>query len=273
MSLISDYQNSENMRFIEVLGYQIRYLHFNKTNSNQTLVLLHGIGASADRWSKLWPYLNNYNVFIPDLIGFGYSEKPLVEYKIDFFVSFLKEFFDKLDITNPIIIGSSFGGQLVIEFSIRNKDFFKKIILVSPSGALDKPTYVLNQYIFSALYPTRENVEMAFNMMANVKDYKVDEITTRDFINRMKLPNAKYSLMSTLLALRKDHTLAFHLKEITIPVLLIWGREDTTIPVENIDYFKELPILEIHIMEECGHTPYVEKPEEFYKIIDTFINE
>lgn len=272
MSLVFDHQDNENMYFIDILGYKIRYLHFNKTNSNQTIVLLHGIGASADRWSKLWPFLNNYDVIIPDLIGFGYSEKPLVEYKIEFFVAFLEEFFKELNIKNPIIIGSSFGGQLVIEFSIRNKDFFKKIILVSPSGALDKPTYVLNQYIFSGLYPTRENVELAFNMMANT-GYEVDEITIRDFINRMKLPNAKYALMSTLLALRKDHTLSSRLKEITIPVLLIWGRKDNTIPVENIEYFKQLPILEIHIMENCGHTPYVEEPEDFYKIIDKFINE
>lgn len=274
MSLVFNQQkkDDERMDFIEILGYNIRYIRFDRVGANKTLVLLHGIGASAERWSQLWPLLKNYNVIIPDLIGFGYSDKPLIEYTIDFFVRFLEQFFEKLQIQNPIIIGSSFGGQLILEFSLKNKDFFEKIILVSPAGTLQRPTYVLSQYIFSGLYPTLENVEQAFEMMANNTDYKVDNFIVKDFMNRMKLPNAKYSLISTLLAMRKEQTLQDRLKEISIPTLVIWGRNDTTIPVENIDSFKQMTLVKTHIMEGCGHTPYVEKPVEFYKIIERFID-
>ena len=260
------------MDFIEILGYKIRYVKFDRPESKKTLVLLHGLGASAERWAELWPLLKNYNVIIPDLVGFGYSEKPLIEYTIDFFVRFLEEFFEKMQIRNPIVIGSSFGGQLALEFTLTHKDFFEKIILVSPAGTLEKPTYGLSQYIFSGLYPTFENIHRSFQMMANNEEYIVDEITVKDYMNRMRLPNAKYSLISTLLAMRKDQTLRKRLVEISRPTLVIWGRNDTTIPVENIEYFKEMPIVETVIMEECGHTPYVEKPVEFYEIIEKFID-
>ena len=96
--------------------------------------------------------------------------------------------------------------------------------------------------------------------------------TVKDYMNRMRLPNAKYSLISTLLAMRKDQTLRKRLVEIAVPTLVIWGRNDTTIPVENIEYFKQMPNVETLIMEECGHTPYVEKPVEFYEIIEKFID-
>ncbi|WP_222424905.1 alpha/beta fold hydrolase [Candidatus Nitrosocosmicus arcticus] len=260
------------MDFIEILGYKIRYVMFDCPEAKKTIVLLHGLGASAERWADLWPLLKKYNVIIPDLVGFGYSEKPLIEYTIDFFVRFLEEFFEKMQIRNPIVIGSSFGGQLALEYSLLHNDFFEKIILVSPAGTLEKPTYGLSQYIFSGLYPTFENIRSSFQMMANNDEYVVDEITVKDYMNRMRLPNAKYSLISTLLAMRKDQTLRKRLVEISRPTLVIWGRNDTTIPVENIEYFKEMPVVETVIMEECGHTPYVEKPTEFYQVIEKFID-
>lgn len=274
MSLVFNHHNSEDskMEFIEILGYNLRYLQFSGIRSTKTIVLLHGLGASAERWSELWPLMKKYNVIIPDLIGFGYSEKPLVEYTVDFFIKSLEQFFEKLNIRNPIIVGSSFGGQLVIEYSLKHKDFFDKIILVSPAGTLERPTFVLSQYIFSGLYPTVENVESAFKRMANNENYKVDPYTVKDFINRMKLPNAKYALISTLLAMRRDQSLQKRLVEISIPALVIWGSNDSTIPVENIEYFKQIPMVETFVMEGCGHTPYVEKPKEFFRIIEKFID-
>jgi pimeloyl-ACP methyl ester carboxylesterase len=260
------------MDFIDILGYNMRFIKVCRPESKKTIVLLHGLGASAERWSALWPLLKKYNVVIPDLIGFGYSEKPLIEYTIDFFVRSLDEFFRKMQIQNPIILGSSFGGQLAIEYSLTYKDFFEKMILVSPAGTLEKPTYVLSQYIFSGLYPTNENVHRAFEMMANNKEYVVDDATVKDYVNRMRLPNSKYSLISTLLAMRKDQSLRKRLIEIAIPTLVIWGRNDTTIPVENLEYFKQMPNVMTLILEGSGHSPYVEKPLQFYKIIENFID-
>jgi len=274
MSLVFNHYNSEEnkMEFIEILGYNMRYLRFTGRSPTKTIILLHGLGASSERWSELWPLMQKYDVIIPDLIGFGYSDKPLVEYTIDFFVKSLETFFEKLSIKNPIIIGSSFGGQLVIEYSLKHKDFFDKIILVSPAGTLERPTFVLSQYIFSGLYPTIENVETAFKRMADNKDYKVDMHTVKDFINRMKLPNAKYALISTLLAMRRDQSLQKRLIEISVPALVIWGSDDTTIPVDNIEHFKSIPMVETIIMKGCGHTPYVEKPNEFFQVIQKFID-
>jgi 2-hydroxy-6-oxonona-2,4-dienedioate hydrolase len=272
MNLNFNNPKDEIMDFIKIQGYRIRYIKFSNSKSKETIVLLHGLGASAERWSELFPLLTkNYNIIVPDIMGFGYSEKPLIHYNMDIFIRFLDEFFQKLEIKNPIGIGSSFGGQLILEYYFKNKNFFKKIILVSPAGTHETPTSVFLQYIFSSLYPTIENTKRSFETMAS-KNYKVQDSVVKDFVNRMKSPNAKYALTSTLLALKKDITFSDKIKDIKIPTLVIWGSEDNFIPIENLDYFKNINSIETCIMEGCGHSPFVEKPLSFYNIVNNFIS-
>ena len=84
--------------------YTIRYLSgidFNP-KSARILVLLHGIGASAERWIPVFHGLSQkFEVIIPDIIGFGYSDNPTVEYTMDFFVEFLDRFMKALYIKQP----------------------------------------------------------------------------------------------------------------------------------------------------------------------------
>ena len=80
--------------FLEVEGNKIRYLE--SGSSDKTLVLVHGLGASAERWSHVIPlFSESFRVIVPDLIGFGYSDKPLVDYTPEFFSDFLGCFFQK----------------------------------------------------------------------------------------------------------------------------------------------------------------------------------
>ena len=73
-----------NENFLQIDGHKIRYLEAG--NSKNTLVLIHGLGASAERWNKVIPlFANSFRVIVPDLIGFGYSDKPTVDYTPDFF--------------------------------------------------------------------------------------------------------------------------------------------------------------------------------------------
>lgn len=77
--------------FIQVDGNTIRYLE--SGDSKHILVLIHGLGASAERWNKVIPlFAKQYRVIVPDLIGYGYSDKPVADYTPDFFHLFLRNF-------------------------------------------------------------------------------------------------------------------------------------------------------------------------------------
>jgi pimeloyl-ACP methyl ester carboxylesterase len=255
----------------DVNGYSVRYLNYDAHKSGKSLILLHGIGASADRWLPILPTLSKYfRVVVPDIVGFGYSDKPTVEYTMDFFLDFLSEFNRKLDISKPIIVGSSFGGHVATEYSIRFPRAIDKLILVSPAGIMRTSTPTLDGYIMAALYPTIENATKAFANMAYDTTVVTEDIVS-DFVNRMNLPNAKYAFMSTLLGMRYAPKLQGRLSQILVPTLLIWGDSDKMIPVQYAKEYREIPNQELVVVKNCGHTPFVEKPTTFTKVLLKFL--
>jgi len=151
-------------KFLRIDENDIRYLE--SGSSKKTLVLIHGLGASAERWEKVIPlFSKHFRVIIPDLIGFGYSDKPLADYTLDFFSSFLEKFFAAANIQNSIVIGSSLGGQIAAEYTAEHPQNVEKLILVSPSGVMKKSTPALDAYIMAALYPNEQNAKNAFELM------------------------------------------------------------------------------------------------------------
>ncbi len=99
----------------------------------------------------------------------------------------------------------------------------------------------------------------------------VSEETVRDFMNRMRLPNAKYAFMSTLLAMRDSQSLSKSLSKIDVPTLLIWGENDRMIPLAYSKEYTEISRSKLTIIDNCGHTPFVEKPVEFNDIVLKFL--
>jgi 2-hydroxy-6-oxonona-2,4-dienedioate hydrolase len=223
---------------------------------------LHGLGGSTERWSFVIPALSKYfRVIIPDIIGFGYSDKPAVEYTMDFFIDFFRSFLDNLGISKASIIGSSLGGHIAAEFAIKFNHTVEKLVLVSPAGMMRRSNPTLDRYIMAALYPEYQRVYDAFSEMVYDSN-AINQETLMDFINRMSLPNAKHAFMSTLLGLRFASDLRGRLSIITAPTLLLWGDDDTTIPLaEYSNQYNEIPNMEeIVVIKNCRHIPHIEKP-------------
>jgi len=258
-------------KFLQIDEYKIRYLE--SCNSQKTLVLVHGLGASSDRWNKVIPiFAENYRVLVPDLIGFGYSDKPLVDYTPAFFSDFLKKFFTATNTEYASLVGSSLGGQVSAEFSISYPQNVEKLILTSPAGVMEHSTPALDAYIMAALYPNEQNAKKAFELM-ECSGEEVPEDIIDGFVERMKLPNAKLAFMSTILGLKNSKLVLSKLESISVPTLIIWGIEDPVIPIENSDIFiSKIPNCQLFKMERCGHTPYVQDPEIFSDSVLEFLS-
>ena len=254
----------------EIDGSKIRY--FEVGTSKETLLLLHGLGASAERWQKVIPlFAKKFRVIVPDLIGFGYSDKPMVDYTTDYFAEFVSKFVNEIGIKKMSIIGSSLGGQIAAESMINYDVNVKKLVLVSPSGVMKHSTPALNAYISAALYPNTDSALNAFQVMSGRK--KIDEKIVSGFIERMQLPNAKMAFMSTLLGLSNSEAITEKLQLITIPTLIVWGENDPVIPIDYAQSFVSgINDCRFYKMTGCGHTPYVEKPKAFFQIVADFLN-
>ena len=248
--------------FLNIDGHKIRYLE--SGDSKNTLVLVHGLGASAERWDQVIPlFVFFFRVVVPDIIGFGYSDKPQVDYTPEFFSEFLRKFLVESEIKRPNIIGSSLGGQIAAEFAALHPQELEKLILVSPAGVMKQSTPALDAYIMAALYPSEQNAKNAFEMMEGSGKTIPQEIVN-GFVERMQLPNAKLAFMSTVLGLKNSESIASRLNTIAAPTLIVWGSKDPVIPIHHADSFvSAIQDCRFYRMDGCGHTPYVQDPHTF----------
>lgn len=258
-------------KFLQIDGHKIRYLE--SGNSKNTLVLLHGLGASAERWLNVIPlFSKEYSVIVPDLIGFGLSDKPQVDYTPEYFTNFLEQFFTQTGIIRPNLVGSSLGGQIAANYTSSHTDEIEKLILVSPAGSMTQSTPALDAYVMAALYPNEQTAKNAFELMEGSGEEVSQEIIT-DFIERMRLPNAKLAFMSTVLGLKNSKPITTKLGSITTPTLIIWGSIDPVIPIDYSDSFiSSIQDCRFFRMDGCGHTPYVQDPHTFASKVLEFLN-
>ena len=259
-------------KFITVGRNNIRYLE--EGNSEINLILMHGLGGYAERWTNLIPLLSKkFHIFAPDLIGYGQSDKPSEDYTPELFVKFVFDFIESLGIKKTFMIGTSLGGQIVAECASTQSSIIEKIILISPAGIMRKSTPTLDAYTMAALYPTKESVKNAYQMMIG-PGKQVSEISIERFVTHMSRPNAKMVFLSTLLGLKNAPDLYEKLERITIPTLLIWGKEDKLIPFEYSQQFvSHIKNCKFISMEGCGHSPYVEEPEKLSEFIIKFLSQ
>src|SRR5579872_180713 len=258
-------------KFVTVNRNNIRYLEDGQSDRN--LILLHGLGGYAERWSALMPHLNKkYHVFAPDLIGYGQSDKPSVDYTPEFFIKFVFDFMQTLGIKKAFMIGTSLGGQITAECAATQNAIIEKIILISPAGIMRKSTPTLDAYTMAALYPNYDSVKNAYQMMIG-QDKQVSEISIERFVTNMSRPNAKMVFLSTLLGLKNAPDIFEKLGKINIPTLVIWGKDDKLIPFEYAQQFvSSIKNCDFIPMEGCGHSPYVEDPSKLSDVVIKFFS-
>jgi 2-hydroxy-6-oxonona-2,4-dienedioate hydrolase len=275
-----DRKNIQNtVKVIDVNSYKIRYCDYcsnvgSETKENQaencekTVVILQE--RSIEEWLNVASILakKGFRLLIPELIGFRYHDKPVLEYTNDFFIyDFFKAFLDDLGISKASIIGSSFGAHIATEFAIRFRSMVEKLILVSPesmSGRTDR-------YIIAALYPeVTENVYEAFREMVYDANTLNEEIV-KDFVNWMNLPNSKFRFVSTVLAARYAAKLKHRLSNINAPTLIVWGDNDKMIPLQYARQYEEIPQSQFVVIKNCGHIPHIEKQTSFSNILVRFL--
>ena len=268
MNIRTNYLISEE--YVKVGENKIRYLDGGGSDGN--ILLIHGLGGFAERWSTVMPILSKkYRVIAPDLPGYGYSDKPSTDYTPEFFTKFIFDFLDILDIKKTMMVGTSLGGQLVAECAMSQSKMIEKIVLVCPAGVMKSSTPTLDAYSMAALYPTYDTVKTAYEMMTGSKNVTTESID--GFIKRMTQPNAKMAFMSTILALKNSPSITDRLPNIRIPTMVIWGKNDTMIPVKYAnDFVSSIKNCQLEIMENCGHTPHIEEPDRFSQIVLNFLN-
>ena len=259
--------------WVKLDGIKVRYLESGKGEKNHIL-FIHGLGSAADRWMKIPEALSDFHSMAIDLPGFGESDKPVnINYTINEFRKFIISFLKEESINEKItLVGHSLGGYIASEIAIQNQSNVNQLVLIDSSGTLNEPTPILNEYLDAAMSPTKDNVRKAFEkMVADPK--RVPPQLVEGFIRRINMPNAKEAFKSTLANSATTQIGLERLRQINkIPTLILWGIEDKVIPIEHSKFFKDTILdSQLEIIDDAGHAPFAEKPEQVSKILKDFL--
>lgn len=250
---------------VEIYGQKIHYI---EAGSGPTVILLHGLGGDTTNWAMTIPALaSKYHVYVPDQIGFGQSDKPIMNYRVATLVEFLDQFYKKLSIEKATLVGNSLGGWTAASFAISHPEKVDKLLLVDAAGYTAKrwggPE--LTKELYSVLNPsTTADLKRAMSAVFYNKAIITDAFIESAFASKLKKGDSQTINAFIDSVLRGDDYIDDKVKTITAPTLVIWGREDGLTPLAMGEAFaQDIPGAQRLIIEKCGHVPQLEKPAEF----------
>ena len=268
---VATFANAQTSKEVAIFGQKIHYI---EAGTGPTVILLHGLGGSTQVWQlNIAAFAEKYHVIVPDQIGFGKSDKPLVNYRIRTYVDFLDQFCKQLKIERASLVGNSMGGWIATAFTAAFPDRVDKLVLVDAAGYA--PPKDLDTRSFYGLNPTtREGMKVLVAKVFYNKLFLTDAAIDQAIAARLAAGDG-YTINSiTESIIRGEDFLDDTVKTIKRPTLLIWGRQDGLVPLAEGEHFnKDIAGSKLVVFDQCGHMPQIERPAEFNSAVLKFLSE
>jgi len=252
------------------------YLSPTKIESLPSIVLVHGVGGSAEDFTDIIPLLKNrFNLIVFDLPGYGESNQSTATYSPSNYAKNLTHILP--DLISPInyVIGHSMGGNISLQLAALAPDLVDKLILIDPAGMLNKFSYskyvALNQ-VDEVPFVSEKNRKRFSRFIDSINNYIPD---FSDLLlskpSRKYLFNNNSTYISAISVMDEDLTEI--LRQVDVQTLIIWGEIDPVMPYQAgfmLDSVLENSTLKL--IPEAGHSPQREFPNKVLDEIDTFVS-
>jgi 2-hydroxymuconate-semialdehyde hydrolase len=243
-----------------------------------TVLLIHGSGPGVSAWAN-WrltiPALEaDFRVVAPDIAGFGYTERDVVEYTLDTWTAHVVGVLDTLGIDSAHVVGNSFGGSLALSLAIRHADRVRRLGLMGAVGLPFPLTPGLD-----AVWGYEPSVEAMADLLRIFTATPADGI---DELARLRYqasirPGVQeaYARMFPAPRQRWVDALAHadsDVSAISAPTLIFHGREDRVIPLAtSLRLFELIRDAQLHVFGNCGHWTQIERAAEFNRLLRDFL--
>ncbi len=271
-------------KFMSIRGMQVHFREEGK--GKETIVLIHGTGASLHTWQGWMNGLkSNYRVISLDLPGYGLTgPNPSKDYSMEFYVDFMNDFLNNLGVERCILAGNSLGGAIAWNYAVVYPQKVSKLALVDAGGYATRSKSVpiafrigtipiLNDLlkVVTPKFVIRKSLENVYVHKSKVTDALVDryfELSLREG-NRQAFVDRMVSF--------RDKSLGFDntkkIPTLKMPVLVLWGENDGLIPLEVAYRFhRDLPHDTLVVLPNIGHTPMEEEVDKTLAVLLNFLN-
>ncbi len=258
--------------------------------TGKPLVLIHGFGASIGHWRKNIPVVAEagYRVFAIDLLGFGGSDKPALDYTLELWQQQLKDFWDA-HITEPsVFIGNSIGALLSLMVITDYPEIAAGGVLINCAGGLNHRPDELNlplrlvMGVFTKLVSSKITGSFLFNLIRQkprirrtlTQVYRDPEAITEELVDLLYTPSCDpgaQQVFASVLTAPPGPSPTELLPKVKRPLQVIWGEDDPWTPIAGAAIYHQhrdtgLDI-EFVAIPNAGHCPHDEKPDAVNQLI------
>jgi pimeloyl-ACP methyl ester carboxylesterase len=278
--------HADRSRFAEVSGVRVHYQEAGPLAA-PPVILIHGFTASTFVWKDvLLPLADaGFRVIAPDLLGYGYSEKPRHgEYTIDAQARMILGLMDQLGIERAVLAGSSYGGAVAATCALDHPERVSRLVLISavtndepmqqPMAKLARAR-VVGDLITPFMIDSRRLSRWRQKKKIRPPDSPLvyDEERLEAHHRPLRAANAHRAVLRTLRNWRASR-IAQEAHRIRQPTLLVWGENDLEIPLRHGRHLQEaMPDARLVLFRHCGHLPQEEYPQEFTEVVTDFLED
>lgn len=250
-------------RTLDVRGIATHLFEAGRQNAPE-LLYLHGTFL-GNLWLEAYQALaERFHVYVPDIPGFGLSERPDWMRDMSDYVLYLRDLLDALELRQPVVVGHSLGGWMAAELAVWYPERVGKLVLCNAAGIRVKGAPIADLHAMNA----QEQIMVSFEDLAAAEPL-IPAVVTNDTI--LDLFRQRTTLAALAWNPHYDPKLERRLARVTCPTLVLWGERDRLIPpVYGEAFARAIPGARLVTLPGTGHMPMFEQPAEWCAAIAEF---
>ena len=240
-----------------------------ETGNGEPIVFIHGLVGGGISWLPVVCGLSfECRSVLPDILGCGRSDKPNMEYSIDTFSEWLREFLNALGIAKATLVGISLGGAIATQFAHDKPDRVDKLVLVDPA-CFGRETFRRAAFGFAWLFKHPSKASLYWmQRCAFRKPHTIPKTLADHTLQVLKSPGGTTVFRNIKWQVFRSR----FLEEIKTETLIVWGEKDTVIPKGHGTRARRLlSNSSLVVMKDVGHVPFVDDTSGFNEMLNGFL--
>ncbi|MDA4847864.1 alpha/beta fold hydrolase [Hoeflea poritis] len=234
---------------------------FTDQGEGDAIILIHGLGADMSRFEQNLEALSeDHRVIALDLLGFGASDKPAMDYHVDVFVDQVVAHMDRRGVERATLVGNSMGGWVSLAFAEQFPERVDGLVLIAPAFFKGLPAKVSAVDLAAGALPT--NLDGMRRYLGRVLfEPPTDEGEIRELLDAHATLNREYVIGSLARSIKDEKGIFTdeRLSAIDLPTLVLQGAQDGIVPLESSKNLVDLlPNARLQVIESAGHWPQTE---------------